>query len=446
MGRLRVCRLPLSWLSLSWLSLSWVLVCCLVLPGCSYDVLPAGDPVDGTSTRTVSPDPLPSRAPREPRQLTVQRTLDQLTSAVRTADQPAFRALVAGADPEFATTATMLWGNLTQLPLTRFELAAGARTASLSPTRRALLGDEAWVQQVRVRWQLAAEPYPAAHWIWMTFSGGSRPLLAGTADAPSGESTEARPLWWLEPVTVARSADSVALVAAKSTARRWALRGHTAVQAVAGRVGGHAGSRSNPQLTLEVPSSQAMFERVLGVAGGSYRAVAATAWPEGPDTETAALRVVVNPDAVNGVGEEGLAILLAHEATHVLTRSPGSAAPTWLVEGFADYVAYEAYPATRATAAAALLDRVRRHGPPPGLPRDGVFIPASDELDRAYAGAWLACRLVAELGSPPTVTSLYQRVSAGAPLDVALTSLLGMDEKQFTRRWQRYLVTLSRRG
>ena len=52
-------------------------------------------------------------------------------------------------------------------------------------------------------------------------------------------------------------------------------------------------------------------------------------------------------------------MLLTHEVVHVATRSFASAAPTWLVEGFADQIAYDAYPDHPPAALRPLRDAVR---------------------------------------------------------------------------------------
>ena len=62
-----------------------------------------------------------------------------------------------------------------------------------------------------------------------------------------------------------------------------------------------------------------------------------------------------------------------------------SAAPTWLIEGFADYVAYAAYPATESAALTPLRTRVRGGWLPGALPSEADFRASAAELDLAYA-------------------------------------------------------------
>ncbi len=423
---------------------AFVLCCCLLVPGCT------------PSTSGISP--ATPTATSTPRAAAVQGTLNLLADAVANQDQQAFRAVVSTADPKFATTATMLWRNLDQLALVQLDLTAEALQVPLSAERRMLLGGTAWVQQVRIRWRLPEEQASAEHRVWVTFvADDARPLVAGTIDGPAAEAS-AQPLWWLEPVTVARKAGSVALVSSGAAAE-WAIRAATAARELSRRRDGAAVNGWSGGLVIEVPSGSAAFERVLGVASGSYRRIAAVTWPEGPTLETAALRIVVNAAVVNraggdsagvnragetGLSPAGRSILILHEATHVATRSPGSKAPTWVVEGFADYVAYDTYPATRPTASAALLAEVRRAGAPSALPEDREFAPTAPDLDLSYAQAWLACQFAADTYSEDKLATFYSRVDRGVPVGSAMSSVFGVDEAQFTREWQRYLVALSR--
>ena len=104
----------------------------------------------------------------------------------------------------------------------------------------------------------------------------------------------------------------------------------------------------------------------------------------GADTSTAPIHVVVNPEATARLSGLGRDVLLTHEAVHVATRSPGSPAPTWLVEGYADRIAYRAHPSRRRRR------RRRRsatpydeHGVPRDWPAEEDFAPEAADLDLA---------------------------------------------------------------
>jgi hypothetical protein len=192
-------------------------------------------------------------------------------------------------------------------------------------------------------------------------------------------------------------------------------------------------------LVVEIPTDERTLERVIGAAPASYAQIAAVAWVEGPDAAKSAVRIVVNNTLADRLTGDGIAVLLTHEATHVATRSADSPAPMWLVEGFADFVAYRAVPSSAAAAAAALLADVRAHGVPRTLPPNSRFRPDAADLPLTYAQAWLACRFVAEKYSLVQLNRLYAAADAGKPSDDAMRTVLGISLAEFTRRWQAYL-------
>lgn len=379
-----------------------------------------------------------------------QAALDTWAVAALAHDEPAFTRRVSTQDPAFAARSATLWTTLDGLPVAALSLTLAARTTPLSEARQSLLGSRAWAQETLVTWRLAGEALPATHRVWFTFvPDGDAVDVAGTTD---GDTTAPQPLWWTEPVAAATVSGSVALVAGEGAAsaaqaRTWARRAAAAARDVAVRI--DPDRRWPGRLVIQVPRDQTDFERVLGVRAGSYAQIAAVAWPEGPDPTTAALRIIVNPHLVDRVGEgslgaEGLAILLTHEATHVATRSASSPAPTWLVEGYADAIAYDAHPTTVDSAAAIALDDVTRHGPPSALPSAADFAPGAARLDLTYARAWLACRYVAGSSSDVDLNRLYEAADRGESLDAAFRSVLGVSETTFVRGWQGWLTTAAK--
>ena len=371
-----------------------------------------------------------------------QAVLTGLTAALRTADRPAFDRLVSGRDPAFTGVGDRIFA-VAGLPTISLGWVLAAPQRQLPPARRSLLGSTAWVQQSTVRWQLRGDRHPAEHTLWLTFvRDGDGTRLAGTTDGPPG--VGAQPLWLVDRVHALQQGRVTVVAAERTSATLWARRADAATVAVARQLHGElapgpgAGRRWNGDLVVEVPADRADFERVLGVAAGSYSTIAAVAWPEGPEAATAALRIVVNPDQADRLDEDGADVLLTHEATHVATRSVSSPAPTWLVEGFADYVAYAAFPATADLAAAPVRAEVRRGGPA-ALPSDSAFAPDAGDLERSYAEAWLACRFLAGTSAPERLDRFYLRVDAGEPVDRAMPAVFGLTSAQFLPRWRRYL-------
>ena len=280
--------------------------------------------------------------------------------------------------------------------------------------------------------------------VWLTFvdepnvDGASALRLAGNSGGPAAVT---EPIWLQQPVRLLHD-DGVLLLTDADDGSAWARHASAARRAVAERVGA---ARRHPDevLVVEVPQSRAVFERILGVREGSYAAVAAAAWPMGSDTSTAPIHVVVNPEASNSLSTLGRQVLLTHEAVHVTTRSPGSSAPTWLVEGYADQVAYDAYPAGMAPAEDAVRAAVREHGTPRDWPTEQDFAPDAADLDLAYDLAWTAAESIAADGEN-TLDDLYSATDRGASLAEAADEL-GISEQSLLQHWQQDLEAMAAR-
>ncbi|HEY9522111.1 MAG TPA: hypothetical protein VIR33_02635, partial [Thermopolyspora sp.] len=115
------------------------------------------------------------------------------------------------------------------------------------------------------------------------------------------------------------------------------------------------------------------------------------------------------------------------ELTHVATHAAISDLPTWLVEGFADYVAYRDSGIPVRTAAAELAADVRAGRLPAALPTRRDFHDDERRV-RAYEEAWLACRYIAARFGEEALVRLYRRERA-----------LGMSVAEFTAAWREYV-------
>lgn len=317
----------------------------------------------------------------------------------------------------------------------------------LSDARQQRIGTDAWVQEVTISWAYAGEKRVAQESVWLTFvtepptaADGVTTRLAGDADDPTGSSPT--PLWLQQPVRLHRSG-SVLVLTASAAADRWVAESWRAQQAVAQRVGSARRGRRSV-LVVEVPQSRALFERTVGVSPGSYAAVAAAAWPMGPDTTRAPIHVVVNPEAASRLTELGRKVLLTHEAVHVAVRSPGSPTPTWLVEGYADQIAYDAWPAGRLPALRSVERSVREHGAPTHWPSAEDFAPDAKDLDLAYDLAWTAARSIAAADGADALSRFYAAVAAGKSVDEAAATI-GTTESALRKRWRADLAQLADR-
>ncbi|MGZ3147584.1 basic secretory protein-like protein [Lentzea chajnantorensis] len=89
------------------------------------------------------------------------------------------------------------------------------------------------------------------------------------------------------------------------------------------------------RVDVVIPASDA---ELVSLVGPAFKDMAGIAIRDG-----AAQRVVLNRVRVAPLSDLELGVLLRHEITHVATRDQTSdSAPLWLVEGFADWVAFQA--------------------------------------------------------------------------------------------------------
>jgi hypothetical protein len=373
---------------------------------------------------------------------TTQASLDAVSTAVLRQDRAAFDQHISARDPAFAPVADRIY-QVGEAPLSLLRFRLRPQRQDLSASRKELLGSRAFVQQVAVTWRLTQDTGIAEHLLWLTFlPGGHSTQIAGTADGPGDR--RAQPIWLLQPVAARQQGRTTVLAEPRTPLAAWARWGAAAGAAVDRQLRVSLDPRWDGALVLELPATRQLFEQVLGVTPGSYARIAAVAWPEGPDPATAAIRVVVNPAVAAELDSEGLAVLLTHEAVHVATRSAASPAPTWLVEGLADFVAYRAHPQTAPVAAAGLLQRVSERGGPDALPVDADFTPTATDLSSSYAESWLACRFLAETYTPTRLDRFYRQVSSGVAPEQASRSVFGLNLAELTAQWSRYLESAAR--
>jgi len=398
-----------------------------VTTGCTPAATPSADAPAATTA--------PSRT------AAAQSALDRLALAARHGERRAFDSVVSDRDPAFGDRARELYTNLSQLPLDQLELRLQPGERELAAARRRLLGSDAWRQRAIVTWRLAGETTAAQHTVWLTFAlHAGQPLLAGTIDAP-GDARAPAPIWWTGPVRAVQEDGMSALLGAGQPAGLWSARVRTAVAEVRHRVSAGAAAHWSGTVVVEVPATRRDFEAVLGAAEGSYAGIAAATVAEGP--AAAAVRVVVNPEVTPTLAPVGVAVVLLHELVHVATRSADSPAPTWMVEGLADYVALQAHPEAAPGAAEPLLRRVRSGDEPHVLPTDDRFRAGAPDLAVSYAEAWLLCRYIAEKFSPAALQRLYTALDSGTVLDQAVEDQLGVTRERLTAGWRRYLLNLA---
>ncbi|MGA8850507.1 MAG: hypothetical protein WB508_02190 [Aeromicrobium sp.] len=150
--------------------------------------------------------------------------------------------------------------------------------------------------------------------------------------------------------------------------------------------------------------------------------------------------VVLNPGVFDAMDARATQVVMTHEATHVLTGAIGLRADTWVIEGFADYVALRDDDAPLSVSAGQILTQVRADGPPKSLPTAAAFDEAAYGLGAVYEAAWMVFRMLGEDFDTPQVVAFYRSVLDGDPVEDASQSAFGLSVRQITSRWQDYLT------
>lgn len=393
---------------------------------------------------------LPQPNPAVPTAAAVRRLLDRRAAAVLTRDRAGFLATVDPATPAFRRSQERLYDALAAVPLSSwtYELpTAGQRR--LPASRSSRYGAPTYVPDVvRLHYRLRGfDDRPTSLPMYLTFV--RRPvgwLLGSDRDLDGTGVRTAREPWDFGPVRVVAGRRS--LVLAHSGSRPVMARLAAQADAVVPAVTSVWGAGWSQRVVLVLPDTAAELRSLLSDDRDvSQLAAVATAWSvptegSGPVGQ----RVLLNPANFNRLGTLGRRVVLTHEITHVATRAAtGAATPTWLAEGFADYVAYRQTGAAPRAVAAELGADVRAGRLPAALPGDARFAGSASRLPQAYEEAWLACRLIAETDGPAALVRFYRAAGAAGGratvLAAAFRRVLGTTPPAFTTRWRGYVRT-----
>ncbi|MFB9314441.1 hypothetical protein ACFFRI_15400, partial [Nocardioides plantarum] len=294
--------------------------------------------------------------------------------------------------------------------------------------------DGTWAAAVDVTWAYAGfDPEPSSTEVSFRF----RSTADGVVVAGVGGGGLRTPVWMSGPMQVSRTADLLVVAADGVDLATYVRRARAAVPTVSSVV-----RTWRPRLVLEVPADVGALEAALGAEDGYYAQIAAVTGSGGTIEEGAPSHVFVNPDVFDELGKDGQDVVLAHEATHVATDAPLSKAPTWLTEGFADYVALRRTTLPLTTTAGQVARQVRDDGLPTELPTSAEFDTGGPHLGAVYEASWLACVALAGRRGPEALLRLYESVSDGKPFAAELRRDLDWSEADLLRGWRERLRTL----
>ena len=413
-----------------------------------------GEPgrVQGRGLAGIFDGTAPSGADVDPagRTKAVRALLATRANAIRHRDRTAFLGTVAPLAYELRARQAALFDNLAAVPLGSWSYRLEAAHETLMPPGVATAyGDAVWAPRVRLRFQLAG--YDAAptnqdqRYLFVRY--GHRWYLGDDGLDPARDTGTGtvRNLWDFGRVTAIRDESVLVLghPGSESLMRSAYQIAREAIAAVT-QVWGTGWSR---RVVVLVPRDSDELGQLIEERGDLSGMAAFTSADVPTAGPPVGKRVVVNPDAFGQLAPSGRQVVLTHEITHVASRDVTSrATPYWLVEGFADYVAYRATGASARQAARELARDVKHGDLPDRLPEWSDFEPGNPRLAQAYQEAWLACRLIAERYGAATLVRLYRTLSTArgdpdAELDLALRDALGIGTADFTGAWRHYLET-----
>ncbi|WP_148614626.1 hypothetical protein [Nocardioides rubriscoriae] len=384
-------------------------------------------PGDGEDAPYTAPIPTATLVAVDP--TGAAESLQRLVAALADGDRASATALAA---PDDGATAARL-GDLV-------DVAAAARLSDVTmryiDDDGGLSADGTWAATVDVGWAYAGfDREPTSTEVSMRFR--STPAGVAIAGIGGGDTSVRTPVWMSGPMQVSRSADLLVVAAVGTDLAAYVRLAETAVPTVSEVV-----TSWRPRLVVEVPADGAALEAALGTDPGYYAQIAAVTGAGGPVGNGAPIHIFVNPDVFGGLGRAGREVVLAHEATHVATDAPSSQGPTWLTEGFADYVALRETRLPLTKTAAQVAAQVRADGPPSALPSAAEFDTRGPHLGAVYEAAWLVCVSLAERGGTADLAAFYADVSDGTPLDRALRRDFDWSRADLVRAWRTRLRQL----
>lgn len=386
----------------------------------------------------------------------VTALLARRAAAVRQRDVAAFVATVDPLAPKaFRVAQRSVAQALRVLPLAAWEYEVDAqRTHELGATRAAhYRGARTWSPEVLLRYRLAGfDLETTTDEIYPTFVERSgRWYLGADSDvADQGLRTQRGP-WDFGSLRVVRSAS--ALVIFHPGAERLARQVAAEVARDIPRIDAVWKEPWAHRAVVVIPKTQAELEDLVAEEDLDQIAAVATAESsrnaDGSTDGPVGDRVLVNPVNFSKLGPLGRRVVLTHELTHVATRAyTTQGLPSWLVEGFADYVGYLGSGVPVKVAASELADELAAGKTPRELPGDDDFDARSPRLAQAYEQSWLAARLIADRVGPTGLAALYVAVGeqvgkstsdSDLVVSAALKATLRLDLAGFTSTWRRYV-------
>jgi hypothetical protein len=405
----------------------------------------------GVSVQGAPPDPALVRD--EAKYAAAQEILQRRTEAVVRGDREMWLADLDPRATQFRAQQEVVWDNLQQLKLAGigYELQPVALDVPEADSRYSA---PTFTPAVVFRYRLdGMDAGNVARPMAPTFvlRGGTW-RLASESDAvqliPSG--AEAEP-WLRVPVEVHRRGSVLVLT---DIGDERAQRLLTTAESALAEVRTVVPAASTPGLVLYATSdTQSLTTYLDPTAGQRLEWIKAAAVPTFADVEEwleetpagspTGSRIVWNQTTLP-ITDPTFDRVIVHEATHAATHAlVTEEAPRWVVEGYAEWVAYKDRPETRRTDAdfeRALSDP----GFPSRLPGDGRFFLGPQTLN--YTISWQANRYIAERYGEGALNELFVRLArvsdkaqTGAQQKQAFAEVLGVSEAELLADFRSWL-------
>jgi hypothetical protein len=247
----------------------------------------------------------------------------------------------------------------------------------------------------------------------------------------------ALPIWLAGKLAVERTSGSVVIRVDGGDAALPVESMATAARAAVARVVPH----TKGEVAIVSPHTQGQMARLVGQPLDQVRQIAAvTTRLDGQGGSSADTVIVLNPTVFSTMDRRAAQVVLTHEATHLLTHAVGTRAESWVVEGFADFVALHEDIASLSVSAGQILGEVNAGRAPKHLPSAADFGAESHGLGAVYESAWMIFRMLGERYGDARVVDFYEAVISGSKLDDALRTSFGLSVDQLTTQWQSYLA------
>lgn len=385
----------------------------LVLPACSrsVDVAKLNRP-PGADTAALA-------------QARSQKALDAFSASLTSGDTAS-----AGSD-----TATAVIANARKLGVTDVSLRYIDGVAT-DPADRDRFGPATTAARVRIGYRIPTDPGPTSMEIGVAFTqagGATKVVSLGGYGARSA-------LWLDGPATIQTSGRLTIVDARADTAAHFMTLGQNAITAV-----GEVLPSWQGQLFIEVPKDKDQLNSVIQSAANTSGDIAAvTTSADGTLNPDSPLHVYLNRDVFSTMSDLGAQVVVSHEATHVATKGPLTSIPTWMLEGFADFVALDHAGIAVQKAAGQELARMQKDGLPDHLPTAADLSPSADGLGATYEEAWLAWRYLGATYGEAKAVDFYMTVAHGTTVDTAFTKVLGVTQAAFVQGWRADLQRLLR--